>query len=234
MRSSVVPQTIASDTAQKTNWKNHSVSTVIVPSCSEISGKLAPASSPARKNPLVPMIALPSPNAKAKPTAQNINAAIEKLTRIFATTVPAFLPREKPISRNAKPACMNITRMPATSTQIELMPTLDGQLPVVGELQGRPISQRGGGRRESDQHACRGRTDPAGSSQRHSSSSFGNHEQESVRRWAEGLWPAVESSPAELRPASGPRQMANGSCGSLSTWTPRARARGHRLRVVQA
>src|SRR4051794_15475140 len=56
-------------------------------------------------------------------------AAIEKLTRIFATTVPAFLPREKPISRKAKPACMNITRMPATSTHTELRATEDGNTP---------------------------------------------------------------------------------------------------------
>ena len=48
-------------------------------------------------------------------------AAIEKFVRIFATTVPAFLPREKPISRKAKPACMNITTMPATITHMELM-----------------------------------------------------------------------------------------------------------------
>jgi hypothetical protein len=46
---------------------------------------------------------------------------MEKFTRIFAITVPAFLPRTKPISRKAKPACMNITRMPATSTHTELM-----------------------------------------------------------------------------------------------------------------
>ena len=76
------------------------------------------------------MIWLPSPNAKAKPTAQKQIAAIEKLTRIFAITVPAFLPREKPISRKAKPACMNITRMPATSTQTELIPTSSGNLPA--------------------------------------------------------------------------------------------------------
>src|SRR5437763_4907810 len=50
--------------------------------------------------------------------------AIEKFVRIFAITVPAFLPRLKPISRNAKPACMNITRQPATITQVELTPTL--------------------------------------------------------------------------------------------------------------
>ena len=57
----------------------------------------------------------------AKPTAQHTIAAIEKFARIFATTVPAFLPREKPISRNAKPACMNITSRAATSTQIALI-----------------------------------------------------------------------------------------------------------------
>src|SRR3954454_9281736 len=47
-----------------------------------------------------------------------MTAAIEKFVRIFATTVPAFLAREKPISRNAKPACMNITSTPATITHI--------------------------------------------------------------------------------------------------------------------
>src|SRR3954451_23742153 len=57
-------------------------------------------------------------------------AAIEKFARIFAITVPAFLPREKPISRNAKPACMNMTRQPATITQVELMPTVSGSLPA--------------------------------------------------------------------------------------------------------
>src|SRR3954470_723223 len=55
--------------------------------------------------------------------------AIEKFVRIFAITVPAFFPREKPISRNAKPACMNITRQAATMTQVELMPTLSASLP---------------------------------------------------------------------------------------------------------
>ena len=49
--------------------------------------------------------------------------------RIFATTVPAFLPREKPISRKAKPACMKNTSSPATTTQIELIATLFGRTP---------------------------------------------------------------------------------------------------------
>ena len=49
--------------------------------------------------------------------------------RIFATTLPAFLPREKPISRNAKPACMKMTSSAATTTQIELIATLSGSTP---------------------------------------------------------------------------------------------------------
>ena len=137
-----MPQTIASDTAQNTNWKNHRVSSVTVPSATLTSAKFELASAPARKNPDVPMISLPLPKAKAKPTAQKQIAAIEKLTRIFAITVPAFLPREKPISRKAKPACMNITRMPATSTQTELMPTSNGSLPGVEQVKRLAISER--------------------------------------------------------------------------------------------
>src|SRR4051795_13232392 len=67
-------------------------------------------------------------------------AQIEKLTRIFATTVPAFLPREKPISRKAKPACMNITRMPATSTHTELMATESGSLPAIASCKSAPAA----------------------------------------------------------------------------------------------
>src|SRR3954454_14191167 len=52
--------------------------------------------------------------------------AIEKFVRIFAITVPAFFARENPISRNANPACMNITKQPATITQIELIPIESG------------------------------------------------------------------------------------------------------------
>ena len=55
--------------------------------------------------------------------------------RILATTVPAFLPREKPISRNAKPACMNMTKQPATITHSELMPTESGSpLPAASKV----------------------------------------------------------------------------------------------------
>src|SRR2546423_14456395 len=41
-------------------------------------------------------------------------------------TVPAFFARENPISRNANPACMNITKQAATITQIELIPIESG------------------------------------------------------------------------------------------------------------
>ena len=73
----------------------------------------------------------PLPKAKAKPMAQYMIAAIEKFVRIFAITVPAFLPREKPISRNAKPACMNITKQPAMITHSELIATESGRTPLL-------------------------------------------------------------------------------------------------------
>ena len=57
--------------------------------------------------------------------------AIEKFVRIFATTVPAFFARENPISRNAKPACIQITSSAATTTQIELIATLSGNTPLL-------------------------------------------------------------------------------------------------------
>ena len=55
--------------------------------------------------------------ARSRHTHQAMDA-MEKLTRILPTTAPTFLPREKPISRKAKPACMNITRHAATMTQV--------------------------------------------------------------------------------------------------------------------
>ena len=36
----------------------------------------------------------------------------------------AFFAREKPVSTMAKPACMNMTRKPASSVQTKLMATL--------------------------------------------------------------------------------------------------------------
>src|SRR4051812_12666660 len=72
----------------------------------------------------------PLPNASAKPIAQYMIAAIEKLVRIFATTVPAFFWREKPISSSAKPACMKMTSSAASSTHVELIATESGSTPA--------------------------------------------------------------------------------------------------------
>src|SRR4051794_34917909 len=145
MRSSVVPHTIASETAQKTNWKNHFDS--IVASDRPITGKACCGSPKARsRKPCVPMTwPRPPPKAKAKPTAQYMSPAIEKLVTILAITVPAFLPREKPISRNAKPACMNITRMPATSTHTELSATEDGNTPSTASCRSDPAASADAG-----------------------------------------------------------------------------------------
>src|SRR4051794_3244764 len=46
-------------------------------------------------------------------------AQIERLIRIFGTTVPTFFCLEKPISRNMKPACMKSTKTAATMTQVD-------------------------------------------------------------------------------------------------------------------
>src|SRR5215212_10474842 len=75
---------------------------------------------------------LPSgpPKANANPQIHQPIAAIEKFVRIFATTVPAFFARENPISRKAKPACIQITSRAATTTQIELIATLSGSAPL--------------------------------------------------------------------------------------------------------
>src|ERR687884_465 len=90
VRSIMVPHTIASETAQKTNGNSH----------------LAAA-----------------PKAKANPTAQYTMEAVLKLVITLATTVPTFFMRLNPTSSMAKPACMNMTRTAATTTQTVSAPT---------------------------------------------------------------------------------------------------------------
>ena len=130
----MVPQTIARETAQNTNWKNRSAAGLMsyVPR-NGMSLAADAASCPTfRKKPCVPAIAPAPPNASANPQAQYASDAIEKFMRIFATPEPAFFIREKPISRKANPACMNITSTPATITQVVL--TLDVTSGRVGPL----------------------------------------------------------------------------------------------------
>ena len=112
-----MPQTIASETAQKANWKMKKAADepVNAPGMSEPSDISVPYF---RKKPESPKIVPSPPNANAKPHAHQASVAIEKLTRILATPEPAFLPREKPTSRKRKPACMKITRIAETMIQV--------------------------------------------------------------------------------------------------------------------
>ena len=50
--------------------------------------------------------------------------------RIFATPVPAFFEREKPISSRAKPACMNSTSTAARNTSIVFSGTVSPNTPL--------------------------------------------------------------------------------------------------------
>ena len=72
MRSSVVPQTIARETAQNTNWKNSSAAGLM--STTPRSGMSSAASAAVcptlRKNPWSPANQPAPPKASAKPTAQ--------------------------------------------------------------------------------------------------------------------------------------------------------------------
>jgi hypothetical protein len=119
MRSSVVPQTIARETAQNMNWKmkNAALAPPKDPSMSDPAPTVSPKE---RKNPLSPASHPAPPKAMPKPSAHQTIVAMEKFTRIFATPEPTFLPRENPISRNRNPACMNITSTAATITHVEL------------------------------------------------------------------------------------------------------------------
>src|SRR3712207_559663 len=73
-----------------------------------------------KKKPESPISAPAPPKASAKPQAHQAIVAMEKFATILAMPMPAFLPRENPISRNAKPACMNITSTVATMIHVTL------------------------------------------------------------------------------------------------------------------
>src|ERR687890_2578329 len=116
VRSSMGPHTMARDTAQKATWKrNLAESGTCVHESPAYTSLTCPAGT-ARNQPSVPMSALPVPKASANPKAQNNRAAIARLTKIFATTLPTFFIRENPTSSIANPACMNNTRTAATIT----------------------------------------------------------------------------------------------------------------------
>src|ERR671916_963428 len=112
----MVPHTIARETAQKATWnRNLAESGTWVQERPAYTSLTWPAGT-ARNQPCVPKMALPVPKVIANPTAQNSRAAMARLIRIFATTLPTFFILEKPTSSMANPACMKSTRQAATMT----------------------------------------------------------------------------------------------------------------------
>src|SRR5918998_3414580 len=118
VRSSIVPQTMASDTAQNATWKRNLAESGTCVQESPPYTSLTWSGGTAKNQPCVPISALPVPKASAKPTPQKSSAAMARLIRIFAPTLPTFFIREKPTSSIANPACMNNTRTAARITHI--------------------------------------------------------------------------------------------------------------------
>src|SRR6266516_730174 len=132
VRSSIVPHTIASDTAQKTNSKNHLAAAGAV--LAAMAGRLScDPGLKVGKKPLPPITAKmpPAPNANPNPTAQYAMELTLRLVMTLATTVPTFFMRLKPTSSIAKPACMKRTKQPATITQTVSAATAAAEVAVV-------------------------------------------------------------------------------------------------------
>src|SRR6266545_539034 len=98
-RSIIVPDTMASDTAQNTNWNHHLAEAGTVLAAMAGRSSLEPGLNVGKK-PLQPKIVI-----------------------TLATIVPTFFMRLKPTSSMAKPACMNITSTAATMTHTVSAPT---------------------------------------------------------------------------------------------------------------
>src|SRR5688572_22496430 len=131
-RSSVVPQTIARETAQNMNW--NSMKAAVEPVTSPSTRPPLIVEPVEKKKPESPSRAPAPPKARANPQAHHAIVAIEKFTRILAIPMPAFLPRENPISRQAKPACMNRTSTAATRTHITLSSSTTVSMPLTADL----------------------------------------------------------------------------------------------------
>src|SRR5438876_7726015 len=94
VRSSMVPHTTASDTAQKTNSKNHLAAAGVWDTALSAGRSSGEPGWNDGANPLKPMMlkrkALAAPKARAKPTSQYMIEAMLRLTMILATIVPTF------------------------------------------------------------------------------------------------------------------------------------------------
>src|SRR3984893_221908 len=118
VRSIIVPHTIARETAQNTNSKNHLAAAGTV--LASMAGRcICEPGLKVEKKPLPPMNAKkpPAPKAKPNPTAQYAIELTLRLVTTLATTVPTFFIRLNPTSSMAKPACMNSTKQAAPITQ---------------------------------------------------------------------------------------------------------------------
>src|ERR1017187_5848 len=136
VRSSIVPHTIASETAQKTNSKKNLAAAGAVEPTRAGRFIVDPGWNEGAK-PLKPIRLLvkpvAAPNAKAKPQTQYTIELMLRLTMTLATTVPTFFMRVKPTSSMAKPACMNIARSAATITQTVSAATPAADVAVVSD-----------------------------------------------------------------------------------------------------
>src|ERR1700674_2221568 len=132
VRSIIVPHTMARDTAQKTNSKNHFAAAGAV--LAAIAGRsICEPGLKVGKKPLPPMTVKmpPAPKAKPNPTAQYAIELTLRFVITLATTVPTFFMRLKPTSSIAKPACMNMTKQAATITQTVSAATPAAEVAVV-------------------------------------------------------------------------------------------------------
>ena len=60
------------------------------------------------------------PHMNANPQMKNPSMPRPYTAKFMDMVCPAFLARMRPVSTSAKPACMNMTRKPATSVQTKL------------------------------------------------------------------------------------------------------------------
>src|SRR5712691_11674137 len=132
VRSSIVPHTMARETAQKTNSKNHfpAAGTVLA----AIAGRsIVEPGLNVGKKPLPPIKANapPAPKAKPNPTPQYSIELTLRVVMTLATTVPTFFIRLNPTSSIAKPACMNMTKHAATITHTVSAATPAAEVAVV-------------------------------------------------------------------------------------------------------
>ena len=66
-------------------------------------------------------VPLKPPHMSAKPQTKKPNMPSAYTMKFIDIVCAAFLARIRPVSTSAKPACMKMTRKPATSTQTKLI-----------------------------------------------------------------------------------------------------------------